>query len=153
MSQDESLAVLEDPQPVTVPFRGESIAVLPILLSDWPKLLRELKPMLPQLGGAYTALEAGSDEAVGMLVLDLMAEHGEGLYAAIGIVIGKPAEWVAGTNDLGGLINLVTAIVAVNIGFFGQQAGPNLAGLGDRLRELIGIGQTLSISSSTPVTQ
>lgn len=152
MSQDESLAVLEDPQPATVTFRGEPIAVAPLLLQKWPPFLRHLKPMLPQLGGAYTALDAGNDAAVGMIVVDLLAEHGEDLFAAIGIAIDKPAEWVADTDDVGGLIELVTAIVAVNGDFFARQVAPRLAGLPMQLRTLTGTGQTPSVSSPAPVS-
>lgn len=149
MSQDESLAVLDDPQPATVTYRGEAIAVQPLRLHKWPPFLRHLKPMLPQLGGAYTALDAGADAALGMLVVDMLAEHGEDLFAAIGIAIDKPAEWVADTDDMGGLVELVTAIVAVNGDFFARQVAPRLADLPKQLRTLTGTGQTPSTSSQT----
>ena len=152
MSEDETLAVLETPQPATVKFRGEDVAVSPLLLQKWPPFLRHLKPMLPQLGGAYAALESGNDGAVGMLVVDLLAEHGEDLYAAIGIAIDKPAAWVADTDDMGGLIELATAIVAVNGDFFARQVVPRLGGLPTQLRSLTGIGRTPSTSSSAPVS-
>ena len=147
MSEDETLAVLETPAPATVKFRGEDVAVPPLLLQKWPPFLRHLKPMLPQLGGAYAALSAGQDEAVGMLVVDLLAEHGEDLYAAVGIAIDKPAEWVGDTADMGGLVELITTILAVNGDFFARQVVPRLAGLPAQLRTLVGTGRTPSTSS------
>ncbi len=148
MSEDATIAVLETPQPVTVKFRGEDVAVLPLLLHQWPPFMRHLKPMLPQLSAALVALESGQDAAIGMLVVDLLAEHGEQLFEAIGIAIAKPAAWVSETDDMGGLIELVTAIVAVNGDFFARQVAPRLAGLPAQLRTLTGTGQTRSVSLS-----
>ena len=147
MSDDPSLAVLEDAQPATATFRGEAIAVLPLKLGQWPAFLRCLKPMLPQLSGAFTALEAGNDTAVGMLVVDLIAEHGDSLYDAVAIATDKPVDWIRDTDDMGGLIEVVTTMLMVNADFFARQVVPHLAGLPAQLRSLTGIGQTLSTNS------
>lgn len=153
MSEDPSMAVLEEaPPPTRVDFRGESIEVKPLLLAKVPAFLRALQPMYPQLAGAYSALDAGQDGVVGALVVSLLAEHGERLYEAIGQAIDKSADWVADTDDMGGLVELATAIVAVNASFFVQQVVPRLAGLPMHLRTLTGAGRMLSGSSSMPAS-
>lgn len=145
---DPSLAVLEEsPQPATATFRGDAVAVLPLTLAKWPAFLRHLKPMLPQLSGAWAALEADQDSAVGMLVVDLIAEHGDSLYEAVALAIDKPVAWVRDTDDMGGLIEVVTTILMVNGDFFARQVVPRLAGLPAQLRTLVGTGQTPSTSS------
>lgn len=153
MSEDPSIVVLEEkPQPTTVIFRGESIEVRPLKLDKFPSFLRALQPMLPQIAGAFAAMEAGADSALGVLVVNLIADHGERLYEAVGIAIDKPAAWVGDTDDLGGLVELVTAIVMVHGDFFARQVGPRRAGVLALLRKIVGIGQTLSSSLPPPAT-
>lgn len=149
MTEDATLAVLEEPQPAIATFRGESVQVCPLVLGKWPAFLRHLKPMLPQLAGALGALDAGQDGAVGMLVVDLIAEHGDALYEAVALAIDKPVAFVRDTDDIGGLIEVVTAMVAVNADFFARQVAPRLAGLPAQLRTLTGTGRTPSTSSQT----
>lgn len=153
MSEDPSMAVLEEtPQPTTVNFRGESIEVRPIKLDKFPAFMRALQPMLPQIAGAFAALEAGAEGALGVMVSNLMADHGERLYEAAGIAIDKPTAWVGDTDDYGGLVELVIAIVMVHADFFARQVGPRREGVLGLLRKIVGIGQMLSNSLPPPAT-
>jgi hypothetical protein len=138
----DALDVLE-PSGSSVTYRGELIDVKPLTIGQLPKLVRTARPVI----NAVLALQTLPDDADGDgfvdLLVGLVADHGEAIYQAAAICIGKTPEWVAG-GDLDEFVVLAKALVEVNRDFFVQKLGPLLGSQGGSL--LSGAGLTPSNS-------
>lgn len=145
------------PQAHTVRFNGEDITVAPLNVLQVIQVSRALKAVLPALDRVQQLLVArdgamaqpGADEIA--IVVELLADYGEPLTEGIALCIGKPLDFVRGASDFAGLFALIAAIVRVNVDFFGQQAGPHLAGLRSAVAAH-GDGATPSTPSAAPAT-
>jgi len=139
------------PQTRTVRFSGEDIAVAPLNVLQVIQVSRALKAVLPALDRVQPLLGDGAAAQPGVeevgIVVELLADYGEPLTEGIALCIGKPVDYVRGANDFAGLFALIAAIIRVNVDFFGQQAGPHLAGL----RAAVGNGDGLMPSTPCAV--
>lgn len=162
MDKKNNTAAQEDgaefiPQAHAVRFNDEEITVAPLNVMQVIQVSRAMKAVLPALDRVQALLgtgdgampELGTDEIA--IVVELLADYGEPLTEGIALCIGKPVDFVRGANDFAGLFALIAAIVRVNVDFFGQQAGPHLAGLLGAAAQP-GHGPTPSTPSSAPAT-
>ncbi len=138
----DPLDVLE-PSGSSVKYRSEIIEVTPITIGQLPKLVRTARPVINAVLALQSLPEDTEADGFVDLVVDLLADHGEALYQAAAICIGKPAEWVAG-GGLDEFVVLAKAVIEVNRDFFLRRLGPLL---GSRVGALSsGVGQTPSSS-------
>lgn len=150
--EDTTAAALID-SPATVHFHGEDIAIRPLTVMQVIQVSRAFKQLLPALD-IMGPLLGGADDALGEdalpAIVELLADYGEPLTEAVALCINKPASFVQDTDDIGGLIALIAAVIKANADFFGQRAGPHLAGLREKLPA--GTGAMPSTPLSAPAT-
>lgn len=99
-----------------------------------PLRVRQIGPLVRALGPAWGKISAGADVAA------VMMAHQSALVEAVGILLDKPAEWVADL-PLGDLLDLAEALVEANRDFFVRRILPLLV-------RMNAAGLTLSSGSS-----
>jgi hypothetical protein len=124
-------------------YRGERIEVKPLTIGQLPKLVRTARPVVNAVLALQSLPEDSDGDGFVDLLVGLVADHGEAIYQAAAICIGKTPEWVAG-GDLDEFVVLAKALVEVNRDFFVQRLGPLLGSRGGPLSS----GDGLTPSSS-----
>jgi len=120
---DNDLDIL-DPPATGVTYRGETLDLKPLTIGAVPPILRLARPVIDEV----LNLEKIPDDAAGELLdfaITMIDRHGEALFAAVALAIGREREWVEG-GDIGEFIDLVRTLVAVNRDFFVQRLLPLL---------------------------
>jgi len=115
---------LIDPPVTQVVYRGETLALKPLTVGAVPPIVRLARPVIDGI----LNLEKIPDDASGELVdfaIEMIDLHGEALFAAVALAIGRERDWVEG-GDIGEFIDLARALVAVNRDFFVQRLAPLL---------------------------
>lgn len=140
-----------DPAGSSVPYRGETVEILPIPVGALPKLVRVARPVIDRLLDLEALPEEGDDGALVALMLNLVEHHGENVFAAAAICTGKPQDWLEG-GDVDEFIVLAMRVFEVNRDFFVRRLAPLLAGLGGKVAAMTGVGPTPSSSSSSAAT-
>jgi len=146
MTNDE-LDIL-DPPATSVVYRGKLLDLKPLTIGAVPPILRLARPAIDEV----LNLEKIPDEATGELVdftITMIDRHGEALFTAVALAIGREREWVEG-GDISEFIDLVRALVAVNRDFFVQRLLPLLSA--QQRVQANGVGPTPSNSSSNAGT-
>lgn len=138
-----------DPAGSSITFRGESVEIRPIPVGALPKLVRTARPVIDRLVALEAIPEEGDDVAVAMLVLDLLEQHGECVFAAAAICTGRDQEWLEG-GDVDEFVALAFRVFEVNRDFFVQRLAPLLARVVGG--KTTGAGPTPSSSSSSAAT-
>lgn len=140
MNDLEELGALA-PAPHELTIAGEALAVLPLRVGQIPPFLRAAGPLIAEIGLARPDW------------LYLLAEHGERLVAAIGIAVGRPAEWVAALEP-DEAIRLAAAVLEVNADFFMRRMAPAMESLAQALERALpaAAGPTPSSASSDTAT-
>lgn len=140
-----------DPAGSSVTFRGEVIEVRAIPVGALPKLVREARPVIDRLLELDALPEDADDGALVTILLDLIENHGERVFAAAAICTGRDQAWLEG-GDIDQFVVLAMKVVEVNQDFFVRRLAPLLAGLGGKVAAMTGAGPTPSSSSSSAVT-
>ena len=142
MNEVESFDVLETKQ-LTVKYAGEVLEIRPLTIGQLPSFVRNIRPVFASLAHAETVHEAGGD--VVDIVMEIIADHGEGLQKAMGIAVGKPVEFIqAGQADE--FLELVKAVIGINRDFFGRRLVQMLRPDAPAPQQSPGDGQTASSS-------
>ncbi len=121
----DDLNVLE-PAGSSVKYRGEALEIVPLKIGQLPKLVRTARPVID----AVLALESLPDENGGelvTLVMDLIEQHDDKVFAAAAICTGKDAVWLQ-EGDIDEFIVLAKTVFEVNRDFFVQKLAPLLGG-------------------------
>lgn len=142
----DGLSVLE-PDGVAVTYRGERLDIRPLTVGQVPRLVRTARPVVD----ALLALEDLPDaSSAGFLdvVIDLIANHGEQIQAALAIAVDRDQAFIAGGN-LAEFTALASSVVEINRDFFVPRLALLQAGLARAKR---GDGLTPSSSSSSTAT-
>jgi hypothetical protein len=114
------------PAGASVMVGGRLVEIRPLTIGQLPKLVREARPVIDAVLELEEIPEEDSADMVS-LVLDLIENHAERVFAAAAICTGLPKEQVEGA-DLDEFVLLATKVVEVNRDFFVQRLGPLLAG-------------------------
>ena len=146
MSDD--LSVLE-PSGSSVSYRGEELQIRPLTIGQLPRLVRVARPVIDAVLDLEVLPDENSGEMV-TLVLDLIGQHGDAVFAAAEICTGKPAAWIEG-GEIDEFVVLAKTVFEVNRDFFVQKLAPLLGGRAASLAAL-GAGKTRSSSSSSTDT-
>lgn len=148
MQQQDAMEVIA---PVTnaLDYRGERLEIWPLTVGAVPGIVRLARPVIDAVLNLQTVPEEGSEELV-ELVLDLIDQHGEALFGAVALAVGREREWIEG-GDLGEFVELCQALVSVNRDFFVQRLLPMFRERGQASGGN-GTGPTASSSSSSAAT-
>ena len=153
MTGGDALEVL-DPSTTQVVVGGETLELRPLTVGAVPKILRLARPVIDAVLDLDSLPEEDSDAMV-ELAMNMVEQHGEALFEAVGIAIAKDKAWVEAAG-IGEFIDLVVKLVKVNKDFFSRRLAPLLA---DRARARAGAlqqgngaGRTPSSSSSNAAT-
>lgn len=117
MNEVESFDVLEVKQ-ATVNYAGEVLEIRPLTIGQLPSFVRNIRPVFASLAHAESVHEAGGD--VVDIVMEIIADHGEGLQKAMGIAVGKPLEFIQ-NGHADEFMALVKAVIGINRDFFGRR--------------------------------
>lgn len=129
------------PEPHILTISTEEITVSPLKFGQFGAFARTIKPVI---GSINELLETDtSDTHFAMQIAELLANHSEDVLKAVAIAIDKPESWVSDL-DMAQAIELVQAVIEVNMDFFGQRLVPHfnqaIQHLGTRL------GGSMSVS-------
>lgn len=138
----DALEVLE-PAGSSVTYRGERIEVRPLTIGQLPKLVRTARPVVNAVLALQSLPEDSDSDGFIDLLLNLIGDHGEAVYAAAAHCIDRPVDWVS-KGALDEFVVLAKALVEVNRDFFVQKLAPLLGSQGGSL--LSGVGLTPSNS-------
>lgn len=108
----DSLDVIE-PAPGEFIIAGTSYKIRPLTIGQIPPFTRALRPMMGALVGVIQGKDAA---AMGVGMLDLVADHGEQIIELVSIATGLPASTVSAA-DAAELLPAVQAVIAVNKDF------------------------------------
>lgn len=100
-----------DPQPESLTIDGEEMELRPLTVGRLPAFTRAIRPMMP-------FFQDGEFD-----VVDLLADHGEDLIAAVAIASGRPSPWIEALDPIN-FVELATAAIQVNMDFFNRRLVP-----------------------------
>ena len=132
----------------------ETLELRPMKVGAFPKIIRLARPVIDAVLDLDSLPDEDTDAMVD-LAMNMVDKHGEALFEAVGIAIGKDKAWVEDA-DMGDFIELCIALVKVNKDFFTRRLAPLLAerakGKAAALQQGTGAGRTPSSSSSNAAT-
>jgi hypothetical protein len=137
----------------TVQVRGETIEVSPMTVRRIRDFLPHARPLMATVNGLLEQVvkTRSLDELLkAQTLMTLIEQHGEHVVKATAAAVGREAAWIDDAMP-DELLELVTAVVSVNLDFFVRRLIPNgeasVRDLGATLR-LLGVGRTASKRSS-----
>lgn len=134
------------PSGASVPYRGETIDVLPLEIGMIPEVVRIARPVLQKIFAAVGDDAAIAEDQLIDLVLDLVENNSEQVFAAVAICTGREVS-VIKRGQIDEFVLLAKKVFEVNRDFFLQKLVPLLGGRAAKwLRERTGVGQTPSSS-------
>lgn len=125
------------PKSIELTVGGEQLTITPIKVKELSSFTRAISPMMD------TFNEAGRDELISKLIFN----HTYSLIKATAIAARKTEDFV-NQLDIDELVDLVTAIIEVNIDFFMQKVLPKITLAIDRLGGSINLDGPMPTSSS-----
>ena len=162
----DELEVIEPARRRVVLYRDETLEVRPLTIGQLPRFTRAARPLIDELFGEFRDLAAKEpaeeDDAPDVLaaidparVCDWIERYTPQLLEAAAAATGKDSEWLSGAEP-DQFLELVVAIIAVNLDFFVRRLLPMLAksvpALVKDLETIHGSGRTRSSSSSPRAT-
>lgn len=155
---DEDLELLAPRRARVVRFRGEDIEITPLTVRQLADFAPHARPLVQAVNDSLSGVELSKEglaEAINLTaILGLIESHTDNVLSAASAATGKPKDWLGdGTPDE--FLELVTAVVAVNIDFFARRLLPAIARNVSVVYTLIGSsggGPTPSSSSSSTDT-
>ncbi|KLJ02820.1 DUF6631 family protein [Luteimonas sp. FCS-9] len=151
---DNALEVIE---PATGPatYRGETLDLRPLTVGATPRIVRLARPVINSL----LDLEALPDEDEGAwidLALDLIEKHGDAVFQAVALAVGREPAWIEG-GDIAEFVDLCRGLYEVNRDFFVRRLAPLLqeraAARAKAAAKHRGTGPTPSSSSPSAATR
>lgn len=149
MSEQDELAVLEDARERKVAYHGETLSITPIPIGRIAAFTRTARPIIEELAGDVVkdASEVSRETLSTAAALDWVDRHGDRLIDAMAAATGRDRAWIA-EGQADEFLELVVAVLAVNLDFFARRLLPNLVRQvvdADALaRRAIGSGRTPS---------
>jgi hypothetical protein len=101
----------------TVLVRGEKVVVGPLRLEQIGPFITASRTIIARVAMMVGVVEGADRAAVGAILLDLLEQDTNEIAAALGVAIGREAEWVAGAT-LDEIADLLEAVVGLNRDFF-----------------------------------
>lgn len=144
MQQQDPMEVI-DPVPAALTYRDEQLDIRPLTVGAVPAIVRLARPVINAVLDLQELPEEGSEDMV-ELAMDLIDQHGEALFGAVALAVGRERAWVEG-GDLGEFVELCQALVKVNRDFFVQRLLPLFKERGQAASAGNGTGATASSSS------
>lgn len=151
---DDNAAVLGT---VTMPvaFRGETLTVSPLTLRQAGPFITASRPLIGRVIAAVLYAQPGTAITTATLLLDMIEQDCEALAAALSIITGKPADWIAG-GTLDEITELAATVVGLNRDFFARRL-PGLLlqarqALPEEMTAPAPVGLTSSSTSSSTAT-
>ena len=135
------------PATVAVEYRGERLEIRPFSIGAAAQVIRVAQPVVSALMERDVDALVAGDEV--MILLDLIANHADAMFAVAAMAAGRDKAWIEG-GDCDEFLALAAVVFRVNRDFFGTRIAPLLAGL--RATPDIGDGKTRSSSSSSTAT-
>lgn len=111
-----------DPPGNEVTFAGRKITIKPLSVGKLPAFSRAIKPIIEPVLATIDSIESITP----IQVLDLMADHGEGIIKCVSIASGIP-EAELNESDPVTLLSLMKPIIKANADFFRLRQVLNLA--------------------------
>lgn len=134
------------PSGASVTYRGEDIAVSPIKIGAIPAIVRSARPVIDALFDNGGVPASGSTDELSLL-LTLIGDHGDGVFAAVALCIDRDEAWVR-KGDAAEFYELAKTILQVNRDFFIRRLAPLLGGRAAELASLLSSGDGKTPSSS-----
>lgn len=147
MTGSDDLDVI-DPAPLAVTYLGERLEIRPLTVGAVPGIVRLARPVIDAVLQLQDVPDENS-EAMVDLALDMIDKHGEALFGAVALAIGREADWVR-QGELDEFISLCKRLVEVNRDFFEKRLAPLFGRQAAALQS--GAGPTPSSSSSSAAT-
>lgn len=116
MADDDVIA----PPTRAVLVRGERVVVGPLRLEQIGPFITASRTIIARVAMMAGVVEGADRAAVGAILLDLLdllEQDSNEIAAALGVAIGREAEWVAGAT-LDEIADLLEAVVGLNRDFF-----------------------------------
>ncbi|MEN5117507.1 hypothetical protein ABE488_09265 [Luteimonas sp. TWI662] len=120
---DNALDVIE-PSVRTATYRDATLELRPLTVGATPRIVRLARPVINSL----MDLEALPDDNEGALIdlaLDLIDQHGEAVFQAVALAVGREPAWIEG-GDIAEFVDLCRALYEVNRDFFVRRLAPLL---------------------------
>ena len=118
------------PPPVTLTIGGEPLEITPFRVGKLPAMARACAPFM-------AVLKPGKP----VDWFALVAEHGEGVFAALAIATGKPQEWVENLTADDAIL-LAQTVIEVNADFFIRHVLPAVTQAAEKMTAKITAGAT-----------
>jgi hypothetical protein len=130
------------PSGASVMYRGEQLSILPIEVGVIPGIVRVARPVIDALFDQPQLPASGSADELSML-LTMIGEHGDGVFAAVALCTGRDEVWIR-KGDAAEFYELAKTVLQVNRDFFIRRLAPLLGGRAAELAGLLssGAGQT-----------
>lgn len=106
----------------TVLVRGEKVVVGPLRLEQIGPFITASRTIIARVAMMAGVVEDADRAAVGAILLDLLEQDSNEIAAALGVAIGREAEWVAGAT-LDEIADLLEAVVGLNRDFSPSACG------------------------------
>ena len=136
------------PATTVVEYQGERLDIRPLTIGQIPEVVRRARPVIDSVL-RLESLDTEDQGALVDLVMDMITEHGDGVFEAASVVTGLDVAVIrAGGPDE--FLQLCVTVFEVNRDFFVRRLAPMLADL--KARRASGVGKTPSTSSSAPAT-
>lgn len=121
------------PASASVSYGDQVIAVQPMAIGVIPLVVRELRPVINAVRGSSGDVGALELEINAGLIMDLVVDHADALFAAVALCVARPREEIVAGNPAE-FVELTLKIVEVNRDFFTQRIAPLLGGLRNLFR-------------------
>ncbi len=136
-------------EPVTVKAGGREVQVRPMVPVQIARFARAIKPM----SGAVPDSVAGARKLDKAALLDLFADHGEQIIAAVAAATDEDEAFIGTQCQVDELLELAITVFQVNADFFARRLAPVILRFVDSAAARSnGAGRTPSSSSSATAT-
>ncbi|MBN7830656.1 hypothetical protein J5H37_11995 [Stenotrophomonas maltophilia] len=101
-------------------FRGEQLHLTPLRLQQIGPFITASRTLIARVAMMAGAVEGSERAAVGAILLDLLEQDGTEIAAALAVVTGRDAEWIAGAT-LDEIADLLEVVIGLNRDFFAHR--------------------------------
>lgn len=139
------------PPTLNVPFSGEVLVVGPLRLEQLGPFITAARSIIGRIVMASGLLGEGAKLESGAVVMDLLEQDAPAFAAALAVVTGRPADWIA-QGAVTEVADLVEAVVALNRDFFARRLPRLIAKAASPASQPDTDGKTSSTSSPSADT-
>ncbi|MFL4596948.1 hypothetical protein [Stenotrophomonas maltophilia] len=101
-------------------FRGEQLHLTPLRLQQIGPFITASRTLIARVAMMAGAVGGSERAAVGAILLDLLEQDGTEIAAALAVVTGRDAEWIAGAT-LDEIADLLEVVIGLNRDFFAHR--------------------------------